>query len=172
MAVQSSQQCLNFHLVPKLFPKDGKFGVYFMTSTGGDIRTVYAKYISFFICSMRLKSFLPQARSHLFAFSVFSTSSFIRSGHLESILHRPLLQFLVAPFLFIRFMFPSLVLSIFLRLSTAFKILRIFVCPHFNPSIQRCFPVSRDNLFLERKQSAIKPVLTLKKPIYVRFNFL
>ena len=39
MAVQSSQQCLNFHSVPRLFPKDGKFGVYFMISTGGDIRT-------------------------------------------------------------------------------------------------------------------------------------
>ena len=39
MAVQSSQQCLNFHLVPRLFPKDGKFGVYFKISAGGDIRT-------------------------------------------------------------------------------------------------------------------------------------
>ena len=133
---------------------------------------------------MQLKSFLPQAWSHLFAFSVFfkfcclsqslivsfkrpglanlikNTPSFIRSGYLESILHRPQLQCLVAPFLLIRFLFPSLVLSIFLRLSTAFKILYVFVCPHFNPSMQlRCFPVSHDNLFLERKRSAIKELL-------------
>ena len=39
MVVQSPQHCLNFHLVPMLFPKDGKFGVYFKISTGGDIRT-------------------------------------------------------------------------------------------------------------------------------------
>ena len=52
MVVQSPQQrCLNFHLVPRLFPKDGRFGVYFKISTGGDIRmmacnnrTVYASY--------------------------------------------------------------------------------------------------------------------------------
>ena len=28
-----------FPLLPRLFPKDGKFGVYFKISTGGDIRT-------------------------------------------------------------------------------------------------------------------------------------
>ena len=128
---------------------------------------------------MPLKSFLPQAWNYLFAFSVFfkffclsqslivsfkqsglanriENTPFIRSGYLESILHRPQLQCLIAPFLFIRFLFPSLVLSIFRRLSTAFKILHIFVCPHFNPSMQlRCFPVSCDNLFLERKRSTI-----------------
>ena len=40
MVIQSSQHCLNFHLVPRLFPKDGKFGVYFKIGTGSDIRTV------------------------------------------------------------------------------------------------------------------------------------
>ena len=39
MAVQSLQQCLDFHLVPRLFPKDGKFGVYFKIGTGGEVRT-------------------------------------------------------------------------------------------------------------------------------------
>ena len=39
MAVQSLQQCLNFQLLPRLFPKDGKFGVYFKIGTGGDVRT-------------------------------------------------------------------------------------------------------------------------------------
>ena len=38
MVVQSPQHCLNFHLIPRLFSKDGKFGVYFKISTGGDIR--------------------------------------------------------------------------------------------------------------------------------------
>ena len=123
-----------------------------------------------------LKYFLPQTWSHLFAFSVFfkfcclfqpvivsfnrpglgnlikNTPSFIRSGYLETILHRPQLQCLVAPFLFIRFLFRSLVSSIFLGLSTAFKILHSFVCLHFNPSMQLR---SRDNLFLECKRSAI-----------------
>ena len=89
-----------------------------------------------------------------------NTPSFIRSGYLESVLHRPQLQYLVAPFLLIRFLFSSLVLSIFLRFSTAFKILHLFVCPHFNPSMKLgCFPVSRDNLFLERKRSAIDQAL-------------
>ena len=88
--------------------------------------------------------------------NLIKNTPFIRSGYLKSILHRPQLQCLVAPFLFIRFLFPSLVLSIFLRLSTAFKILHIFVCRHFNHSMQlRCIPVSRDNLFVECKRSAI-----------------
>ena len=39
VCVQSLQQCLNFHLVPRLFPEDGKFGVYFKIGTDGDIRT-------------------------------------------------------------------------------------------------------------------------------------
>ena len=39
MAVQSLQHCLNFHLIPRRFPKDGKFCLYFKISTGGDIRT-------------------------------------------------------------------------------------------------------------------------------------
>ena len=117
------------------------------------------------ICSMRLKSFLPQAWSHIFVFSVFlkfcclfqslivtfkwpglanlikNTPSFICCGYLESILHRPQLQCLVAPFLLIRFLFPSLVLSIFLRLSTAFKILYIFVhisITAFNCGVSQC----------------------------------
>ena len=28
-----------FSLIPRLFPNDGKFGVYFKISAGGDIRT-------------------------------------------------------------------------------------------------------------------------------------
>ena len=51
MAVQSPQHCLNFHHLPRIFPKDGKFGVYFKIITDGDIRqdggnnrTVYMLY--------------------------------------------------------------------------------------------------------------------------------
>ena len=40
IAVQSPQGCVNFQLVPRLFPKDGRFGPYFKISTGGDIATV------------------------------------------------------------------------------------------------------------------------------------
>ena len=39
MIVQSLQHCLNFQVVPRLFSKDGRFGVYFKISTGGNIRT-------------------------------------------------------------------------------------------------------------------------------------
>ena len=102
-----------------------------------------------------IKSFIPQAWSHLFAFSVFfkfcclsqslivsfkrpglanlikNTPSFIRSGYLESILRRSQVSF----YLHLSFSSDfSLVLSIFLRLSTAFKIFHIFVCQHFNPN--------------------------------------
>ena len=75
-----------------------------------------------------IKIFRPQAWSYLFAFSVFfkfccisqslivsfkrpglanqiENTPFIRSGHLESILYRPQLQCLIAPFLFISFCF-------------------------------------------------------------------
>ena len=40
IAVQSPQGCVNFQLVPRLFPKDGRFGPYFKISTCGDIATV------------------------------------------------------------------------------------------------------------------------------------
>ena len=65
------------------------------------------------------------------------TPFFIQSGYLEPILHRPQLQCLVALFLFIRFLFPSLVLSLCLCHSTAFKnfthlILSTFQSQHAN----------------------------------------
>ena len=58
MAVQSLQQCLNFHLVLRLFPKDGEFGVYFKIGTGGDVRTAeiigwYALQITYLTKAVR-----------------------------------------------------------------------------------------------------------------------
>ena len=38
IVVQNPQRCVNFQLVPRLFPKDGWFGVYFKISTSGNIR--------------------------------------------------------------------------------------------------------------------------------------
>ena len=37
------QGCVNFQLVPRLFTKNGTFGVYFKISTCGYNRTVYTK---------------------------------------------------------------------------------------------------------------------------------
>ena len=55
MVVQTSQHCLHFQLVPRLFPKDGNFGVYFKISTGGNIRT--AAIIGWYMLAIYLVNF-------------------------------------------------------------------------------------------------------------------
>ena len=81
MVVQSPQHCLNFDLVPRLFPKDGKFGVYFKISTGGDIRTaaiigrytlhIYAWHM-WYVLGLRRHQEDGKEETHLSSWSTFA----------------------------------------------------------------------------------------------------